>query len=163
MHPIPGALGPMVERAAAQYKPAALEKGLTLTIVQTMGSAIFDAKWSEEALCNLLDNAIKYTPAGGNVTVTVCNYELFSASCVTDTGPGIPEEEHAKIFCRFYRSPAAWQADGIGVGLYLTRQIAQGQGGYVKVASVPGAGAGRRGFSRGTGRICSHCWYLRLW
>ena len=130
-----------MERAAAQYVLKATEKGITLTVEQTDGSAVFDPKWTEEAVCNLLDNAIKYTPTGGTVTVTVNNYELFSAIRVTDTGPGISEEEQARIFGRFYRAPGAYQAEGVGIGLYLTRQIAEKQGGYVKVESTPGTGS----------------------
>ena len=141
LHPAPGELAPMVERAAAQYAPKAAAKGLSLTMGPIAGSAVFDPKWTEEALCNLLDNAVKYTPAGGAVTVSVQAYELFAAVRVRDTGPGIPEEEQAKIFGRFYRSPAAYQTEGVGIGLYLARQIAAGQGGYLKVESVPGAGS----------------------
>lgn len=141
LHPVAEKLAPMVERAAAQYGPRAGEKGVTLTVAETAGDAVFDAKWTEEAVCNLLDNAVKYTPSGGTVTVSVRSYELFSAICVQDTGPGIPETEQSKIFGRFYRCPGAWQTEGVGVGLYLTRQIAQGQGGYVKVDSTPGVGS----------------------
>ena len=131
----------MVERSVAQYAPKAAEKGITLTARQTEGSAVFDPKWTEEAVCNLLDNAVKYTPSGGTVTVEVKNYELFSAIWVSDTGPGISEGEQAKIFGRFYRAPGAYQTEGVGIGLYLTRQIAEKQGGYVKVESVPGKGS----------------------
>ena len=141
LHPAPGELAPMVERAAAQYAPKAAAKGLSLTVEPAAGSAVFDPKWTEEALCNLLDNAVKYTPAGGAVTVSVQVYELFAAVRVRDTGPGIPEDEQARIFGRFYRAPAAFQAEGVGIGLYLARQIAAGQGGYVKVESAPGAGS----------------------
>ena len=141
LHPQSGEISPVVERAAAQYAPKAAEKGITLTVGQRSGSAVFDPKWTEEALYNLLDNAVKYTPSGGTVTVEVKNYELFSAIRVTDTGPGISEEEQAKIFGRFYRAPGAWQAEGVGIGLYLTRQIAEKQGGYVKVESTPGMGS----------------------
>ena len=141
LHPAPGELAPMAERAAAQYAPKAAAKGLSLTVGPAAGSAVFDPKWTEEALCNLLDNAVKYTPAGGAVTVSVQVYELFAAVRVRDTGPGIPEEEQAKIFGRFYRSPAAYQTEGVGIGLYLARQIAAGQGGYLKVESAPGAGS----------------------
>ena len=141
LHPAPGELAPMAERAAAQYAPKAAAKGLSLTVGPIAGSAVFDPKWTEEALCNLLDNAVKYTPAGGAVTVSVQAYELFAAVRVRDTGPGIPEDEQAKIFGRFYRAPAAYQAEGVGIGLYLARQIAAGQGGYLKVESVPGAGS----------------------
>ena len=105
------------------------------------GSACFDPKWTEEALCNLLDNAVKYTPVGGSVTVDVRPYEMFTAVCVRDTGPGIPETEQAAIFGRFYRGPDARQAEGLGIGLYLTRQIASGQGGYIRVKSAPGQGS----------------------
>ena len=141
LHPQSGEIAPVVERAVAQYGPKAAEKGITLTTRQTEGSAVFDPKWTEEAVCNLLDNAVKYTPSGGTVTVEVKNYELFSAIRVADTGPGISEAEQAKIFGRFYRAPGAYQAEGVGIGLYLTRQIAEKQGGYVKVESTPGTGS----------------------
>lgn len=141
LHPQSGEIAPVVERAAAQYAPKAAKKDIVLTLGAHSGSAVFDPKWTEEAVCNLLDNAVKYTPAGGRVTVEVKNYELFSAIRVSDTGPGIPEAEQAKIFGRFYRAPGAYQAEGMGIGLYLTRQIAEKQGGYVKVESPPGEGS----------------------
>ena len=141
LHPQLGEITPVVERAVAQYAPKAGEKGIVLTTQQTEGSAVFDPKWTEEAVCNLLDNALKYTPAGGTVTVEVKNYELFSVIRVSDTGLGISEGEQAKIFGRFYRAPGAYQAEGVGIGLYLTRQIAEKQGGYVKLESTPGKGS----------------------
>ena len=141
LHPEPGQLAPMVERAAAQYVPKAQAKQIRLTVGRTDGDALFDPKWTEEALCNLLDNAVKYTPDGGEVTVEVRPYEWFTAVSVRDTGPGIPEEEQANIFGRFYRAPGTYQAEGLGIGLYLTRQIAAGQGGYVRVKSAPGQGS----------------------
>ena len=141
LHPQLGEITPVVERAAAQYAPKAVEQGIALTLGPHSGSAVLDPKWTEEAVCNLLDNALKYTPSGGTVTVEVKNYELFSAIRVSDTGPGIPEAEQAKIFGRFYRAPGAYQAEGVGIGLYLTRQIAEKQGGYVKLESTPGKGS----------------------
>lgn len=141
VHPEISELSYVVDRAVTQYVPKAAEKGIVLTAVSTEGKAVFDPKWTEEALCNLLDNAVKYTPSGGAVTVTVKNYEMFSAICVTDTGAGIPEAEQARIFGRFYRSAGNYQEQGVGIGLYLTRQIAEKQGGYVKVESVPGTGS----------------------
>ena len=141
LHPQSGEIAPVVARSVAQLAPKAAEKGIELTTRQTEGTAVFDPKWTEEALCNLLDNAVKYTPSGGTVSVEVKNYELFSAIRVSDSGPGIPEEEQARIFGRFYRAPGAYQAEGVGIGLYLTRQIAEKQGGYVKVESAPGKGS----------------------
>lgn len=141
LHPQPGDIALVVERAAAQYAPRAAAKGLTLTVAPVGGRAVFDAKWTEEALCNLLDNAVKYTPPGGRVTVAVQNYELFAAVRVSDTGPGIPEDEQAQVFARFHRAPETYQQDGVGIGLYLTRQIAALQGGYVRLQSAPGEGS----------------------
>ncbi len=139
--PRPGPLSPMLEEAVAQFAPRAAEKGVSLALVPTGASAVLDAKWTGEAVCNLLDNAVKYTPAGGGVRVEAVSYERFCRIDVSDTGPGVPEAEQAKIFARFYRSPAVSQEPGVGIGLYLARQIAEGQGGYLKVFSRPGEGA----------------------
>lgn len=140
LHPQSASLAPMLEEAVAQFAPKATEKGITLTLASSRGDGVFDPKWTAEAVCNLLDNAIKYTPAGGAVTVQTHCYELFCRVDVTDTGPGIPEEEQARVFQRFYRCPANHQTQGVGIGLYLVRQIAEGQGGYIKVFSKPGRG-----------------------
>ena len=131
----------MLEDAAAQAAPRAEAKGIALTVEPTDLSARFDPKWTTEALYNLVDNAVKYTPTGGSVTLRAVGYELFCRIDVTDTGPGIPEAEQAKIFQRFYRSPAVSGEEGVGIGLYLARQIAAGQGGYLKVTSRPGQGS----------------------
>ena len=141
LHPQTGEIQSMAERVIAQYTPKAAEKEITLTAGELTGQAFFDPKWTEEAVCNLLDNAIKYTPSGGTVSLEVRNFELFSAIQVSDTGPGIPETEQAKIFGRFYRAPETYQTEGVGIGLYLTRQIAEHQGGYVKVKSTLGQGS----------------------
>lgn len=140
LSPRRGPLEPLLEEAAGQFAPRAAEKGLELLLEPTTADAVFDPKWTAEAVCNLIDNAVKYTPCG-SVTVSARAYELFARVDVADTGPGIPEEELGKLFRRFYRGGASGQAEGVGVGLYLVRQIAQGQGGYVKVFSKPGQGA----------------------
>ena len=139
--PVVGPLAPMLEQAVAGLQPKADRKGITLTLLPSQAQARFDPKWTEEAVCNLLDNGVKYTPAGGAVTVSVTAYELFCRIDVTDTGMGLAEEEQAKVFQRFYRAPAARDGEGVGIGLYLVRQIAAGQGGYVKVSSQRGRGS----------------------
>ena len=140
LHPVPGLLWPVIQEAVAQVAPRAGEKGVSLTAPPTKATAVLDPKWTVEALYNLLDNAVKYTPAGGSVTVEVYASPMFVRVNVTDTGPGIPEAEQAQIFRRFYRSPAAVGEEGLGIGLYLTRQILSQEGGYVKVFSWPGRG-----------------------
>ena len=131
----------LLDAALSQAAPQAAAKGLALAAEPTDLTARFDLKWTAEALYNLVDNAVKYTPAGGSVTLSAQLLDSFCRVDVTDTGPGIPEGEQARIFRRFYRSPAASEEEGVGIGLYLTRQIAAGQGGYCKVTSRPGEGS----------------------
>ena len=100
-----------------------------------------DSKWTAEALFNLLDNAVKYTPAGGKISVSVEQWEMYVKLDVTDTGKGIPESRQAAIFRRFYREEAVHDQPGVGIGLYLAREIVTRQGGYIKVTSEPGRGS----------------------
>ena len=100
-----------------------------------------DSKWTAEALFNLLDNAVKYTPAGGKISVSVEQWEMYVKLDVTDTGKGIPESRQAAIFRRFYREEEVHDQPGVGIGLYLAREIVTRQGGYIQVASKPGRGS----------------------
>lgn len=155
LRPKPGALQDVLSSAVSQLEPKAGEKGISITFLPTDAEAVFDAKWTEEAVFNLLDNAVKYTPAGGAVRVSASAYQMFSAIHVADNGPGIPEDEQPKVFQRFYRGLSNPTEEGVGIGLYLVRQIAEGQGGYVKVSSKPGEGST---FSLYLPReICQHC------
>ncbi len=121
---------------------AAAEKSITLTIQNdTDITALFDPKWTLEALVNIIDNAVKYTPEGGNVTVNVTEYEMFARIDISDTGIGILEEEIPKIFQRFYRSPEVREKSGVGIGLYLARKIISDENGYIKVTSEKGKGS----------------------
>ena len=100
-----------------------------------------DSKWTAEALFNLLDNAVKYTPAGGKITVTVEKWEMYAEIKVADTGKGISESNQAAIFRRFYREEEVHEQPGVGIGLYLARKIVTKQGGYIKVVSELGSGS----------------------
>ena len=134
-------VGPLLEGAAEQLSQAAQAKHITLTVEPFHGQAAFDPRWTGEALCNVVDNAVKYTPAGGRVTISAQMLDSFCRVDVADTGPGIPEEEQGAVFDRFYRGAGTRAADGLGLGLYLTREILSKQGGYIKVASRPGEGS----------------------
>ena len=133
-------LEPILRGVLEQYAPKAAAKGLSLSMEPIELSAVCDPKWTAEAVGNLVDNAIKYTRSGG-VTLSAQAYELFVRIDVTDTGDGIPEAEQAKIFSRFYRSEANRDSDGVGVGLYLAREIVTQEGGYIKVSSIPSEGS----------------------
>lgn len=132
-------IAPMLENVYRQYLPKAEEKGLKLTLEQTSAAALYDEKWCAEAIGNIVDNAIKYTDSGF-VSISVKEYEMFCAVIISDSGAGISEEEQGMIFTRFYRSPSVSQKDGLGIGLYLAREIISGCGGYIKVSSEIGKG-----------------------
>lgn len=104
------------------------------------GDTAFDPRWTAEALFNVVDNAVKYTPSGGQVTISARSFDFFCRVDVEDTGPGIPEEEQGKIFNRFYREKASGGTEGLGLGLYLAREILTRQGGHIRVVSSPGKG-----------------------
>ena len=119
-----------------------------------------DADKVQKIVMNLLSNALKFTPSGGKVSLAfdvipreeaASQFPLTEAdtdgqyACisVSDTGPGIPEEEQTKIFGRFYRASSVKNEEGVGIGLHLAREIISGQGGYIKVSSkVAGSGGG---------------------
>ncbi len=89
----------------------------------------------------LLDNAVKYTPTGRKIAVSVALWEMYVEIKVTDTGKGISESNQAAIFRRFYREEEVHEQQGVGIGLYLTREIVTRQGGYIKVVSEPCRGS----------------------
>lgn len=143
LRPEESSVSELLQDAGRQYAGAAREKGLYLRVMSEDAQGItacFDGKWTMEALGNLIDNAIKYTAAGG-VTLRVRKYELFVCIEVEDTGMGIAEEEHAKIYGRFYRSPKAAGQAGVGIGLYLAREILRQESGYMKLVSKEGKGS----------------------
>ena len=117
-------------------------KGVALTFADIPDiTTVFDLKWTAEAISNIIDNAIKYTPVGGAVAVSAAEYEMFAKIDISDTGIGMTEEETAKVFTRFYRSPRVHDDRGVGIGLYLAREILSRQGGYIKVESEIGHGS----------------------
>ncbi len=99
-----------------------------------------DIKWTAEAMGNILDNAIKYTPEGGRVSVTVCPWQFYTRIDISDTGIGIPKEHYNYVFQRFYRAEEVAAEEGVGLGLYLANGIVTRQKGYISVKSKVGEG-----------------------
>ncbi len=99
----------------------------------------YDLKWTAEAVENILDNAYKY--GAGKVGIEIIRYELYCRIDIKDDGVGISEEDIPRIFTRFYRAQSSQDIAGVGIGLYLARQIISGQGGYIKVKSTLGIGS----------------------
>lgn len=96
------------------------------------------ADWTAEAIFNMLDNAVKYSENAQNksIILSVRKLGLFAEISVEDQNGSIPEEEKNRIFQRFYRGENSEGKEGIGLGLYLTREIALRQGGYVSVKAT---------------------------
>ncbi len=138
----PGRLFDTVAQAMSGIVYAAEKKQIAVSVDCPEDLTLsHDSKWTSEALFNLLDNAVKYTPAGGNISVSVVIWEMYVEVKVTDTGKGISESNQAAIFRRFYREEEVHEQQGVGIGLYLAREIVTRQGGYIKVVSEPGQGS----------------------
>lgn len=131
-----------IRRAVANLVPEAAEKGIELYVTCDENMIIsHDSKWTEEAVFNILDNALKYTETGGKICIKAEQQELYLKVSVSDTGKGIAPERQAEIFTRFYREPEVHDKPGVGVGLYLARKIMELQKGYIDVQSEIGKGA----------------------
>ncbi|MBR6003358.1 MAG: HAMP domain-containing histidine kinase [Lachnospiraceae bacterium] len=115
-------------------------KGLYLNVTGESEIASFDYKWTLEAVSNIVDNAIKYTENGG-IEIAFKSTEMFACISIKDTGIGILEEDIPKIFARFERLQSSRDKEGVGIGLYLAREIIQKEGGYIKVKSRKGEGS----------------------
>lgn len=94
-----------------------------------------DKNWLSEAFFNILENAVKYSDTSEVIRITVQQYEMFVRVDIKDNGIGIKADEMPKIFSRFYRGKNVGEIEGIGIGLYLTREIVSRHGGYIKVYS----------------------------
>lgn len=113
----------LIARACQAVEMQALKKEIVIEAAPSSEQAFFDMKWTVEALVNLLDNAVKYSPVGSVVRICAIPYESFLCIRVKDEGIGIREEEQGMIFRRFYRSPSVSGEKGLGIGLYLVREI----------------------------------------
>ena len=141
VHPKETSLTTLLDTVEKNYKNKAEQKNITLFVAKTANAAMFDLKWTIEAVGNIVDNAIKYTPSGGTISITVQCYSFFIRIDIADNGIGIAEEEIPKIFSRFYRSFEVSDLPGVGIGLYLARFIIEQQKGYIKVKSQKGKGS----------------------
>ena len=98
-------------------------------------------KWTGEAITNILENAVKYSPEHSHIRIAIQPLDIYTCISIADEGIGISEEEYPKIFQRFYRGKQAEANDGSGLGLYLSQLILQSEKGYVTVSSRPGEGS----------------------
>lgn len=137
------AFGAVVEDLCRDMEALAGERGLTLTVDAEPLEVTGDRHRLRQLATILVDNALKYTPAGGQVRVQVVRNGKHAELTVADTGPGIPAGEQARIFDRFVRADAARtrSAGGAGLGLAIARWVVEAHHGRISVESHPGAGA----------------------
>lgn len=135
MVPERNSVSELIEKVVTQVEPKASMKDIYIDVSSVDGKALFDMKWTSEAIGNIVDNAVKYTNIGGNIQITVNEYSLFTRIDIRDNGIGIAENDLPKIFGRFYKCSTTQQEEGVGLGLYLARELISGQGGYIKVSS----------------------------
>lgn len=153
LHPEMTDVQEIMAAACQTVELSAMKKGIVIAVqpagdVQQHGKeetadgilCYADKKWTVEALANVLDNAVKYSPSGSRIDVRLRTGESFLCVEVGDRGCGIREEEQGRIFERFYRAEEVSAEPGFGIGLYLVREVLSRQGGYARVKSAPGEG-----------------------
>lgn len=136
-----GIKGTLAKAVEAVYAQAA-GKRIEICMEEFQDFSLYhNPKWTAEALTNLLENAIKYSPEGSRVKLGISRLDIYTRITVSDEGIGIPESEYNRIFQRFYRGSAVEQEEGTGLGLYLAQLILQHEKGYITVTSKVGKGS----------------------
>lgn len=130
-----------IEKAEEQVKPLAENKNIEIRVTGENCIVQYDKKWTLEAICNLLENAIKYTNQNGKIIINLEKLETFLKIDIIDNGIGIDEENINNIFKRFFRERKVNNIEGIGIGLYLSKNIIEAQNGYIKVKSKVNEGS----------------------
>jgi signal transduction histidine kinase len=136
-------LAAVARQAVAEAQPRAAASGITLTVDADVAVPLQAHKGRMfRTLGNLLSNAIKFTPAGGDVRVSVSHADGVASLEVADTGIGIAADDQERLFERFFRTStvAEQQFPGTGLGLYIARAIVEAHGGWITVRSEPGEG-----------------------
>lgn len=140
----PVALGALIDQALEAARPSATAAGLRITRrLDPVPDTLADPARIGQLLDNLIANAVKYTPAGGEVAVALAERSGRARISVADTGPGIPADERPRLFDRFYRTRGAVDegVPGTGLGLSIARAIAEAHGGGIRLDDAPGAGS----------------------
>jgi len=135
-------LVPILEDVIARFRLVASQHNLRLEILDDLPPGEWDHDRLEQVMNNLVSNAIKYSPGGGDVTVAAWRESARVVVAVRDRGMGIPEEDQARLFERFYRGSMEGQdIKGMGLGLYVTQRIVEAHGGEISLQSTPGEGS----------------------
>lgn len=128
-------------KSIAPLKYLAEEKDIEIVVQGDENISVsHDVSWTPEAFSNIIKNAIEHSSPGDRIEITLEENNVYVQLEITDRGRGIPQEELGKIFNRFYKGPNSHNPTNIGIGLYITKTILEGQGGAVYASSMPGRG-----------------------
>jgi len=135
-HDLADIAGAAADSLARRFETAEVTLDRQLAVAPVLA----DERWMHQVVTNLLSNALKFTPAGGTVTVRTGQHGRDAVLEVADTGVGIPADELPRIFDRFWRGQAAAQTSGSGIGLAIAAELVWAHGGTLTAASEPGKG-----------------------
>lgn len=131
-----------IARALGSVYAQASSKNIELVVDEFEDFKLYhNPKWTAEAMSNILENAIKYSPESSSIRITLTKLDIYTRITISDMGIGIPESEYNLIFKRFYRGKKVEQQEGSGLGLYLAQLILQCENGYITVSSKVGEGS----------------------
>ncbi|MGI8905988.1 MAG: ATP-binding protein [Candidatus Sumerlaeaceae bacterium] len=139
----PEHLQSLIDACITAYKPTAESKGIQLNVKLADATAPVDRHRLHQAVCHLLDNAIKFTPKGGTIYVTLESFEDRASITVEDNGCGLTVDSHEKLFSKFFQAqdPLTRSCGGTGIGLFMARSIAELHGGRIFAGPPSNKGA----------------------
>ena len=141
VQPEKSAVSALVAQAVCDVALKAEQKKIEIVIEESEElTAYFDKRWTAEAVFNILDNSVKYTQDGGRIVLSAGKTDFYVRIGIKDNGRGIAEARIPLIFKRFYREPESANVEGVGLGLYLVREIVMKQKGFIEVHSNEGTG-----------------------
>lgn len=135
VNPEYSSINELISISCQEIEVETFKKNIDIQYNKSEEIALFDLKWTKEALINIIYNGIKYSKNNSNIFIEVIPYEVFICIKIIDEGIGILKEEQGFVFQRFYRSPSVSQEEGLGIGLFLAREIIEKQNGYIKIDS----------------------------
>lgn len=147
---------PTLAQSVSAVYGQAQEKDIAIELEETQGAQVSDdcgknangscllyhnRKWTAEAITNILENAVKYSPRGSRIRIVLEPLSIYTRINIFDQGPGVPREEYNRIFQRFYRGSHMEETEGTGLGLYLAQVILAQEKGYATVSGNPEGGS----------------------
>ena len=131
-----------IAKAVSFVFPQASAKKIELIVEECPDFKLYhNPKWTAEAMSNILENAVKYSPENSRIQIALDKLDIYTKITISDEGIGIPQSEFQQIFKRFYRGKAVEGQEGSGLGLYLAQLILQHEKGYITVSSKVGEGS----------------------